>query len=277
MEQTALFSTKEEKSKEKIKALDELFKRSSVYNNSTKFFELLKFIKRFPSLSPFNAFLIHTQNPGVEFVMNESKWLRFGRKVISYARPLVILVPFGPVEFVYDIKDTEGESSLEELTNPFATKGNFDRMIYYKTIKNALKENVVIDEKEIANAAAGYVRNKKNHFDVTINSTWDVNVKYSTLIHELGHIYCGHAGVINRCWWKDRSKLAPDIKEIEAESVSYLVCARVGLETSSESYLSEYIKNQKIMPLISLDTILTVAGYIEQLSLNTFKPKKPGK
>ena len=64
---------------------------------------------------------------------------------------------------------------------------------------------------------------------------------------------------------------------MEAESVSYLVCTRVGLETSSESYLSEYIKNQNIMPLISLDTILIVAGYIEQLSLSTFKPKKPGK
>ena len=209
--------------------------------------------------------------------MSEKKWLNYGLKVIPYARPLLILVPFGPVEFVYDIKDTEGAKTFDELTDPFSTKGCFDDIIYYRVIKNSDKEKILIDEKEIANVAAGYVRKRKNQFDITLNSTWDINVKYSTLIHELGHVFCGHLGTVHECWWKDRSSVSSNIQEIEAESVSYLVCSRVGLETTSEKYLSDYIKNQSEIPSVSLDTILTVSGYIEQMSSTNFKPKKQAK
>lgn len=278
MEHLALFPVKEEQTKDKkIKALDELFQRSSIYKNSDKYLELIQFIKKFPDLSPFNAFLVYTQNPGVQFVMQERKWLRYGRKVIPNARPLVILVPFGPVEFVYDIKDTEGEKSLDEIMDPYATKGKFDDIIYYQTKKNSDKEKIIVAEREIANATAGYARNRKNHFEITVNNTWDIKVKYSTLIHELGHIFSGHLGTIRDSWWRDRINNKNDVMEIEAESISYLVCKRAGLETSSESYLSDYIKNRNEMPPVSLDTILTVSGYIEQMSSGTFTPKKPSK
>lgn len=94
---------------EKLATLDELFLRSSNYSNSADYLNLLQFINRFPALSPFNAFLIHTQNSGVNVVMSAAKWEKYGRKVNYRARPLVILVPFGPVQFVYDISDTTGD------------------------------------------------------------------------------------------------------------------------------------------------------------------------
>src|SRR5262245_1446776 len=115
---------------EKIKALDDLFLRSSTYQSSKDFFELLTFINKFPLLSPFNAFLIHMQNSGVELVMSAYKWNKLGRSVKHQARPMVILVPFGPVEFVYDIADTEGEEIPDYLINPFCTKGNLDSKIF---------------------------------------------------------------------------------------------------------------------------------------------------
>ncbi len=48
---------------EKLNALDELFEASASYRSSENFLKLMQFIRRFPSLSPFNAFLIHMQNP----------------------------------------------------------------------------------------------------------------------------------------------------------------------------------------------------------------------
>lgn len=261
----------------KIKALDELFEQSLTYKSTTKFKELLDFITHFPSLSPFNAFLIHMQNSGVQIVMSRSKWKKYNRSVIYGSRPLVILIPFGPVEFVYDIKDTEGEDIPEELLNPFKTEGGVNTNMYFTTIKNCLKEEIVIKEKILMDNLAGYVKRESNHFSITVNSNLGINERFSTLAHELAHIFCGHLGVFNNSTWRDRHTLSKEIKEVEAESISYLVCLRMGLKTNSESYLSSYLKENTSMPSLSLDTILTVSGLIETIGTYRYKPKKKTK
>lgn len=260
---------------EKIKALDELFASSASYRFGKNFYDLLKFINKFPTLSPFNAFLIHTQNSGVNIVMSALKWEKRNRKVKFAARPMVILVPFGPVEFVYDIADTDGEDIPNAVKNPFATTGLFKEEVLAKTIHNCYKSDQIIYKEELMQkASAGFATYKEKSYKVTVNNTYDIRAKYSTLVHELGHIYAGHLGRLENSWWKASNTSSHEVCEIEAESISYLVCKRMGLETTSESYLSSYIDNNKEMPPISLDVILTVSGYIEQLGQPNFRPKK---
>lgn len=258
----------------KLAALDELFLRSSNYSNSSDYLNLLEFINRFPTLSPFNAFLIHTQNSGVNVVMSAAKWEKYGRKVNYRARPLVILVPFGPVQFVYDIADTYGDEVPPSVLHPFYTYGKFDEDIFHNTVKHCKKENIFYIENDMQRSSAGYASFKNGNFSVTINSSYSVNEKYSTLIHELAHIFCGHLGINQTSWWKSRTGLKNDSVEIEAESVSFLVCKRNGLKTTSEAYLSNYIKKYKEIPPISFDTILTVAGYIEKMGISGFRTKQ---
>ena len=45
--------------------LDELFLKVGLYRHSEDLRELFRFIRRFPGLAPYNAFLIHIQKPGV--------------------------------------------------------------------------------------------------------------------------------------------------------------------------------------------------------------------
>ena len=260
-------------SKEKVAALDDLFLRSATYRNSEDFLNLLKFINRFPKLSPFNAFLIHTQNSGVEVVLTASQWAKYGRSVNYKARPLVILIPFGPVSFVYDIADTSGEVVPPAVLNPFTTAGIFNDSIFHWTVRNCDKNKIKYLEKNMQKSSAGFANKKNGAFSVTLNSSYSINEKYSTLIHELAHIFCGHLGVNKKSWWKSRESLNETTVEIEAESVSFLVCKRLGLQTTSEAYLSNYIKDHKSIPPISFDTILTVSGYIEQMGTNKFKSK----
>jgi hypothetical protein len=265
----------------KVKALDELFELSAKYKKSSEFFKLLEFINKFPNLSPFNAFLIHTQDSGATIVLSAYKWRKYGRKVKPLSRPFIILVPFGPVEFVYDISDTEPingskDNIPESLLNPFLTKGDLPLAIYNRTIKNAEKEGIDYFEERMQMGGAGYATTFTNsRFKVTINSQYRINEKFSTLVHELAHVYCGHLGSIKGNWWESRKgNLNKDIEEIEAESVSFLVCMRNGLETTSQEYLSSYIKDDKELPNISLETILTVANHIETMGTVAFKPKK---
>jgi hypothetical protein len=258
------------------KVLDELFDKVKSYRSSAEYKDLLDFIVRFPKLSPFNAFLIRTQNKGVNYVLNAKNWQKkYKRTIKDYARPLVILVPFGPVDFVYDIADTNGTKIPEELTNPFKTKGELSPEIYGLILKNLKSHGFTIDEYVSHKSLAGFAQATNGSFKIMLNNHWDAKVKLSTLFHELGHLFAGHCGANHESWWYSRLKLTSEQKEFEAESISFLVCKRLGLDTNSDEYLSGYILMNKEIPNISFETILTVAGYIESMTRSGFIPKKP--
>ena len=66
--------------------------------------------------SPFNALLLHRRKPGLRFAASARDWRRRWTRIVKAdARPLVVLVPFGPAGFVYDMLDTEGLSGALEL------------------------------------------------------------------------------------------------------------------------------------------------------------------
>ena len=64
------------------------------------------------------------------------------------------------------------------------------------------------------------------------------------------------------------------IREFEAESVSYIVCARLGIDNPSEEYLSGYVKNYDEIPNISLYCILKAGFLIEKMGKRPMKPRK---
>lgn len=260
---------------DQVKALDELFARSSSYRKGENYLSMLGFISRLPRLSPFNAFLIHMQHPGVQYVATAFQWEReFGRKPKRDARPLVILVPFGPVSFVYDISETDGRPIPQGALRPFETRGKLLETVYNLTIRNASLDLIPVHEADFEMGTAGYAKRNYHDFSISINRNYPLEDKHSTLAHELGHIYSGHVGTTLDTWWPDRSEASKDVQEIEAESISFLVCRRFGLVTTSEEYLSTYVKGHPQFPPFSLETVLTVAGYIERMGKVKLKPRE---
>jgi hypothetical protein len=99
--------------------------------------------------------------------------------------------------------------------------------------------------------------------------------KYSSLAHELGHIFCGHLGIDEKAWWQDRRGTGQVIAEIEAGSVAFLVCTRKGLFTSAEKYLAEYARQDCEMPVFGLNAVLNSIHYIEEMGKSRWKiPRK---
>ncbi len=286
------FMNKTEDKKQEISVLDELFIASRHYRTSEEYLELLNFIGRFRRYAPYNCMLLHIQKPTLTHVATVGDWKRgFGRYPKRNARPLVILQPFGPVMFLFDLEDTEGAPVPESLIKPFKTQGLLPKYKFDNTIFNCLVHGIDVREDLTGLFEAGKAirlnhNSRRKYQDlnlspysnylILLNMNHSVEEQYSTLVHELGHIFCGHLGVDQLAWWESRIKLSKDIIEVEAESIAYLVCCRQQLKASSERYLSNYRTPVSIeMPYFSLNSILQATDYIEKMGEK--KWKKPMK
>jgi len=257
-------------------ALNEFFKGCSDFRKKDTFIEAMKFVARFTNYAPINAFLIYTQRPTATFIASRSRWLRqFGRRLKASARPIVILAPMSPVAFVYDLEDTDGKRIPEYYDEPYKVTGNLATAKWNNTFLHCIEVDnfrVIYTEKSRLNAACVSKRRGDDYL-IEINKDFeDERYKYSFLVHELAHIYCGHLGADEprekkKQRWSDRRHLTRNQWEIEAETVSYLVCTRCGLETKAMEYVAGYLKNaEEDLSKISIKIILDAARTIEDMA-----------
>ena len=273
--------------------LDKLFEEVGTYRTSSEYKELLQFIKKFRRIAPFNAMLLHIQKPGSTYVASASDWkIRFGRRPKPGARPLVVLRPFGPVAFVFELNDTEGTSFPTELSEPFKAVGMVTEERLQSFIKSLYFEGIRVEQQDYGTAEAGYVsvnetlgqhltREEKIifrvPFELVINKNLDTTTKLATIFHELGHIYCGHLSQMvfpELKYLPQRDVLFNNNREFEAESVCWLLCERQGINNPSAGYLSGYLDNNTYIPDISLDIVLKAVTTIEHLWEGIKTPRK---
>jgi len=268
--------------------LDQLFRETERYHTSSEYRTLLEFIRKFPSYAPYNCFLLHIQNRGVCYVANARQWReRFNRRPKEGARPLVVLIPFGPVDFVYDVVDTEGDPLPVGLLDPFKASGKVPLEVLPWTLDNCARDLVCVEEVEMHAGSAGRISNDVRPKDkvklrekrdgkpveiimparyrLVLNKTYEPPAKYATLAHELAHLYCGHLGTPDEHWWPDRMALDKRQEEFEAESAAAIVCDRLGIENPSAAYLAEYLGKNEQVPPVSLEAIFKAAGLIERM------------
>jgi len=282
------------------RALDELFRNTARYSSSGAYQELLDFVSGFRSYSPYNAMLVNIQMRGARYVAPASRWYHeYKRRIRPGARPLVILQPMGPVMFVFDVSDTEPEEGAPKLpakvTDPFQVHKGAVRGELAHTIENAMRDGIEVTEQDAGSQSAGLIRTTERNqylaflerqhpkpqyvrvllrYELLLNKKHSAEVRYATLTHELAHLYCGHLGTPNPKWWPDRRGLSPLVVEFEAESISYLVCRRLGIHSPSAEYLAGYVRDHQKTPEISLDCVMKVAGAIEQMGRKRLPPRK---
>jgi len=288
------------------RALDDLFLNAGRYRQGEEHENLFKFVTQFRFYSPFNAMLIHIQQPGATFVATASRWVRHYRRAIKAgARPLVILQPRGPVMFVFDVSDTLATENSrpipEAVEKPFEAQGG--REIgneLEKTEVNARRDGVDIYRAKVGSQQAGSIRlvraddkgmlkfkcpTRENpaafvlvprEYELETSESLSPEATYATIVHELGHLYCGHLGMPYLDWkeWPDRRWLDLEMREVEAESVAYLVCQRLGVATTSDKYLAGWWKDDKELPSsYSLEQVMRVSGLIESMSRRRLPPR----
>lgn len=221
------------------------FKKSEFFKN------YLETIKKFHRYSYFNQLLIMKQKPNAQRVAGFNVWKSLKRYVKKGEKGIMILAPtfkkiidkkseeektilsyFMPV-YIFDENQTLGE----ELPKIEIDIIGSDYKKHLDILKDFCDENKIkLDFKKIGvNGLYGFSKGKS----ITIAEQKSINTQFNTLIHEIAH---------ELIHYKPQNKdLSKQQKEIQAESVAYVVCSYLGLENKSINYLAIYDADYKII------------------------------
>jgi hypothetical protein len=199
-----------------------------------EFAHFLDFAARFRRLAIWNARMVYIQRPGASIIASEYEWKRFGRHVLPDAVPIIILWPFSPIRFVYELADTGPPIDRESIQDPFAAKGVLREGALSKLVSNLKKQRsfrIQIEprrqgfryagsaaaqismpygqpaplatadgsligqfEHENARTSSPAATVRVPTFRVTVNDRLNLTERFVTIAHELGHVFCGHLG-----------------------------------------------------------------------------------
>ena len=200
--------------------------------------EWLAFQAKFHQYSPCNCLLIKYQFPAARQVAGYRAWQTLGRQVRQHERGIHILAPvafkrnkgtedettgmwFRSVS-VFDVSQTDGpDDSLVTLTE--AIEGDSAAWLIPALTTIIEDEGGRVEITDKLGSAKGGIDPNKTMFLNAANSP-DQNAK--TMIHELGHLLADHFSVAG----------TREIKEVEAESVAFIVAAHFGLDTADYSF-----------------------------------------
>jgi len=201
--------------------------------------------RRFHRYSWGNTLLIAAQCPDATRVAGFHAWLRLGRHVRKGEHGIAILAPVVPrlrvvdadsgderwvagrphafrVAHVFDVSQTDGE----ELAPPPVTRlEGGDPKDWYTQLRDVAHSlEFTVEEDYLPDDVNGDCNHALRQIRIEVRNGQRQQVK--TLAHELGHAIL-HA---------DRAGLCREQAELEAESVAYIVCAGLGIDTSEYSF-----------------------------------------
>ncbi|MGY6643811.1 MAG: ImmA/IrrE family metallo-endopeptidase [Salinarimonas sp.] len=248
--------------------VDQLIAATSLYDTRETVQELVDFIARVRIFAPFNAMLLHIQKPGLTHAASARDWWnRFGRVPKRGARPLLILRTMGPIDFVFDILDTEGDP-VPDGAFTFPALGCLTETHFEIVLRSIASKGVVIVPYDAGDADAGWIivlerstsKKARHSYKLGCNKRHPTTTRFVTIAHELAHLFLGHLGADPARRVTDRRHKPHDVREVEAETVAYIVAKRNGLTPRSESYLTAY---SGALADLDLPTITRAANAVE--------------
>ncbi len=218
---------------------------------SDRYKDCLRYMSKFTNYSAGNCILIMLQKPEASLVAAFGKWKQLGRTVNKGEKGIAILAPmtfrnkqsenedeeeqdeaetrtlgFRKV-YVFDVSQTSGESVPEYVSD-------LDEDIeeeHVEAVISAVRSvtGLPVDVENISGGAKGYYSHSEQRIVIQAGLSGAQAVK--TAIHE-----CAHALLHDPDKNLPTADTARSDKEVQAESVAYIVASRYGLDTSEYSF-----------------------------------------
>lgn len=249
-------------------ALSRMLDDAAAYQCGAHYRDLLRFVARMRRFSPYNALLLHYQKPGLKWAATGRDWrTRWKRAVKKDARPLVVLVPYGPVGFVYDVLDTEALPGAPELPRDafaFPAAGEVGKPMLAAVMAAVEAGGVRIVEVDAGDARGGSIEAAAGRYTLRVNRNHPRPTRFTTIAHELAHLHLGHLGADAKRRIPDRRGVPEARAEVEAESVAWLVASRHGVEAGSDAFLSKHIEAcEPLGRTLNVERVMRAGGAVE--------------
>ena len=114
----------------------------------------------------------------------------------------------------------------------------------------------------------------RNRYRLSVNANHPPAVQFTTLVHELAHLFLGHLGEDNKRSVSERQGFPLVQRELEAESVAYLVSLRNGITPKSQVYLSAFVNANTTIDDLELYQVMRAAGQVETTLLGLSRPTR---
>ncbi len=275
----AAIYAREDRDHEYKSTIDELFRSSAAYRESTAFQEMIAFCSRFRSYAPFNNMLVKVQNRACSFYATRKHWKEeFNCEIKEDARPMLILAPMHPVMLVYDIDSVENPPLPQKIKDFARVDGEWRPEKLERLLVNAERWRIRVNFKTLSTTNGGFAtadrKSAQFKMRIVVHDGLGPAERFAILCHEMAHILLGHLDSDEDMWWPSRPGLDLKTVEIEAESVAHIVLTRAGLVSASPAYLSSHIVDGHVPACVSVDLIAKVAGKIEEMSFRLLTAPK---
>ena len=196
--------------------VDDYFHKIFNLKKQDIFIDFLKFQKRCRRMSAFNNALVFIQDPKCYFYETEDTWMKkYNRKIKNESKPNVILMPYAPVEFVYDVLDTvpingNKDKILEHKDIYYWWEENEDvinqmKHIDFRELRNITINNLVkrfdLSEEKLNKYntdidSFGYAQKISDKLTLVLHPRYksvnNIVEEYGVLCHEIAHLLLGH-------------------------------------------------------------------------------------
>ncbi len=242
----------------------DLYNEVFAQTNAEELFDFVSYFHIKNHYSLYNGMLVYIQRPGAVMLATANRWEKEYRRYIKHeATPIVIVRPFGPVEFIYDYSDTYGDEELfpkrctlsrcteiedgwlPKLTEILRANGILYAEKNFGTIQSA-DLTFLKQPRSYIYKCMGREKEITTDCCITANSMCDNAAKFEAVIHELAHLYCGHLPRGEhtpkniKFSSREKEKLTVDQMECEAEITTQMVFRILGMDLDISEYLKGY-------------------------------------
>lgn len=242
---------------------------------SGNFRKYLDTVSKFHSYSLNNCLLIAMQMPNATYVAGYNDWFKkFKRHVKAGEKAIRILAPV-PCKAIVQVDDGEGGKTDKEINYmryrvvsvfdysqtdgeeiPQICKELKGEVENYDALISNLEQvaNVPVTYEDITSGAHGYYSRDDERIVIQKDMAQEQTVK--TLVHEIAHSILHNKNAF--------FDIPREVKEIQAESVAYMVCSNLGLDTSDYSfeYVASWAQQDMKKLMEQMDVVRKTADHI---------------
>ncbi len=226
--------------------LDQLREGIESLTTSEQWTRYLSVMRRFHTYSANNQLLIAIQRPEATHVAGYRRWQQLGRQVRKGSAGIAILAPVAnrikreddngeelePLRvvrafrtaWIFDVADTDGDP-LPEICSRLLGDGPVDAFCKLQAVAGAM--DFTVDVTDIPGEVNGFC-DYLNH-RIVVDGQLSPAQGVKTLAHEIGHAFLHNPE-------RKPAEMGRDLCELEAESVAFVVCAELEIDSSEYSF-----------------------------------------